>query len=96
MGKPPTGDQLAGFLRILEYLNSVLNFRGISGIYFTPGTDCEDNIIKRINEASRIEIAVYAITNRNIADAIEVAYKRGAIFGNFMMWNEKSAQGWRK
>ena len=47
-------------------------------IYFTPGTDCEDNIIKRINNSKTIDIAVYSITNPNIADSIISAHNRGA------------------
>jgi len=47
-------------------------------IYFTPSQDCENNIIKRINNANKIEIAVYSITNKLIVDAIKAAYERGA------------------
>ncbi len=48
-------------------------------IYFTPGTDCEDNIVAEIEKAKKIDIAVYSITNRKIVDAILVAKKRGAV-----------------
>lgn len=47
-------------------------------VYFTPGLDCENNIISRLNSAKQIDIAVYSITNRNIVDAILAAHKRGA------------------
>lgn len=47
-------------------------------IYFTPGTDCEDNIVAEIEKADKIDIAVYSITNRKIVDALLVAKKRGA------------------
>ena len=47
-------------------------------IYFTPGTDCEDNIVAEIEKAKKIDIAVYSITNRKIVDAILAAKKRGA------------------
>lgn len=47
-------------------------------IYFTPGKDCENNIITEINNAKKIDIAVYSITNKNIVDAIIAAKKRGA------------------
>lgn len=30
-------------------------------IYFTPSLDCENNIIKCINNAQKIDIAVYSI-----------------------------------
>jgi phosphatidylserine/phosphatidylglycerophosphate/cardiolipin synthase-like enzyme len=46
--------------------------------YFTPGTDCEDNIISRLTSAQSADIAVYAITNRRIVDAIFAAQARGA------------------
>ena len=47
-------------------------------VYFTPGTDCENNIIAEINNAKKIDIAVYSITNQNIVDAIIDAKERGA------------------
>lgn len=47
-------------------------------IYFTPGLDCENNIISEINDAKKIDIAVYSITNQNIVDAIINANERGA------------------
>ncbi|MBR3933495.1 MAG: hypothetical protein IKJ68_06275, partial [Clostridia bacterium] len=47
-------------------------------VYFTPGTDCEDNIVAEIEKADKIDIAVYSITNRKIVDALLVAKKRGA------------------
>jgi phosphatidylserine/phosphatidylglycerophosphate/cardiolipin synthase-like enzyme len=47
-------------------------------VYFTPGKDCEDNIIYHLNKAQQADIAVYSITNRRIADAILTAQTRGA------------------
>ena len=47
-------------------------------VFFTPGTDCENNIIAAINDAQKMEIAVYSITNSNITDAIIAAHNRGA------------------
>ncbi len=47
-------------------------------IFFTPGPDCENNIIQRINESDKIDIAVYSITNPKITNAIIGAYNRGA------------------
>jgi len=47
-------------------------------IYFTPGPDCENNIIEQLNGAKKqIDIAVYSITNRRIAAAIIAAKDRG-------------------
>ena len=46
-------------------------------VYFTPGPDCENNIIAEINNAKKIDIAVYSITNQNIVDAIIAAKERG-------------------
>ncbi len=47
-------------------------------VFFTPSPDCENNIIKRINESGKIDIAVYSITNPKITNAIISAYKKGA------------------
>ena len=47
-------------------------------IFFTPGVECENNIIKRINQSKKIDIAVYSITNPDITNAIIAAYNRGA------------------
>ena len=47
-------------------------------VHFTPSLDCENAIIKRINNAKTIDIAVYSITNPNITDAIISAHNRGA------------------
>jgi len=47
-------------------------------IFFTPGPDCEQNIIKEINKAKTIDIAVYSISNQNIVDSIIAAKKNGA------------------
>ena len=47
-------------------------------VYFTPGKDCENNIIVELDKAKKhIDIAVYAITNRHIVDAILAAHRRG-------------------
>jgi phosphatidylserine/phosphatidylglycerophosphate/cardiolipin synthase-like enzyme len=47
-------------------------------VYFTPGTTCENKIIQQINQANKIDIAVYSITNPQIGDAIINAHNRGA------------------
>lgn len=47
-------------------------------IYFTPGPDCENNIIKLMDQAHYADIAVYSITNPAIVDSILAAKKRGA------------------
>lgn len=46
--------------------------------FFTPGVDCEKNVIAAINNAQKMEIAVYSITNPSITDAIIAAHNRGA------------------
>ena len=47
-------------------------------VYFTPSSDCEDQIIKRINGSTvSIDAAVYSITNKNITSALINAHKRG-------------------
>lgn len=47
-------------------------------VYFTPGTDCEDNIIKQIKNAKKMDVAVYSITNERIVNALISAKDRGA------------------
>ena len=47
-------------------------------VYFTPSLDCENKIIKLINNSSKIDIAVYAINNKEIVTAIKNAKKRKA------------------
>ena len=47
-------------------------------VYFTPSLDCENAIIEEIQKAQTIDIAVYAISNHNIVEAIKAARKRGA------------------
>ncbi len=47
-------------------------------VFFTPGLECENNIIAKINKANKIDIAVYSITNLYITNAIIAAHKRGA------------------
>ena len=46
--------------------------------FFTPGIDCEKNIITAINSSKKMEIAVYSITHPDITDAIISAHNRGA------------------
>ncbi|MBR5130764.1 MAG: phospholipase D family protein [Alphaproteobacteria bacterium] len=49
-----------------------------TAVYFTPSNACENNIVKLLNNAKQqIDIAVYSITNKNIADAINNAHRRG-------------------
>ena len=47
-------------------------------VFFTPGTDCERNIIEAIDKANTIDIAVYSISNQNIVDSIISAKQKGA------------------
>lgn len=51
---------------------------GQTEVYFTPSPDCENQIIKRINETEvSIDAAVYSITNDAITDALINAHNRG-------------------
>lgn len=46
-------------------------------IYFSPSKKCESNIVKFINQSTNtIDIAVYAINNDNIVEALKKAYDR--------------------
>lgn len=52
--------------------------KGWIRIYFTPGPDCENNIIEQINAAKKnIDVAVYSITNERIVNALVSAHGRG-------------------
>ena len=47
-------------------------------VFFTPSTDCEKNIVKAINNADKMDIAVYSITNPTITDSLIAAHNRSA------------------
>ena len=47
-------------------------------VYFTPSTQCEQNIIAEINKAQKMDIAVYSISNAQIVDSLIDAHNRGA------------------
>ena len=47
-------------------------------VFFTPSTDCEENIVNAINSANKMDIAVYSITHPDITNALIAAHKRGA------------------
>lgn len=50
----------------------------LSMVFFSPGLDCENTIIQKINDSTQtIDVAVYSITNRNIVDALKNAHSRG-------------------
>ncbi|MDD4556807.1 MAG: phospholipase D-like domain-containing protein [Alphaproteobacteria bacterium] len=49
----------------------------ILAIFFTPGNECETEIIRKINQAQKIDIAVYAINNDNIVKALIEGYHQG-------------------
>lgn len=71
---------ISHLFRIMMIVHTVGYIRPPSSmrVYFTPGTDCESNIIAHINSAQTIDAAVYSITNPRIGDAIISAHKRGA------------------
>lgn len=47
-------------------------------VYFTPSNNCEEAITQRLRSAKKIDIAVYAINNKNLVEEIKKAYDRGA------------------
>ena len=71
---------LVAFLAELFSFNSKKDSNIQSGIkvFFTPGTDCERNIVEAIGKANTIDIAVYSISNPNIVNSIISAKKNGA------------------
>jgi phosphatidylserine/phosphatidylglycerophosphate/cardiolipin synthase-like enzyme len=62
----------------LLHSNKDSNIQPDIKVFFTPGKDCERNIIKEIDKAKTIDIAVYSISNQNIVDSIIAAKKNGA------------------
>lgn len=50
----------------------------VVGAYFTPSADCENRIVAYIDEAKKIDAAVYSIGNDRIVDAMLRAHRRGA------------------
>lgn len=47
-------------------------------VFFSPSSQCEDEIIRLINQSrDKIDIAVYAINNDNIVAALKQAFSRG-------------------
>ena len=47
-------------------------------VFFTPGTDCENAIVERIKQATKMDIAIYSITSPAITNAIIAAHNNGA------------------
>lgn len=47
-------------------------------VFFTPGIECEQNIVKSISKANKMDIAVYSITNPAITNSLIAAHNRGA------------------
>lgn len=49
-----------------------------TSIFFTPSAECEDNIVRLIDESEKtIDVAVYAINNGEIVEALKRAEQRG-------------------
>lgn len=67
-------------VRLLWGLTLLCNITAFATVevYFSPSTECEDRIVKAIEE-SRTEImaAVYSVNNRKIAQALQAAKGRG-------------------
>ena len=50
----------------------------ITEVYFSPSKDCENGLIKLIQNATKaIDASVYSINNTNIVNALKQAHKRG-------------------
>lgn len=73
---------LAGTMSVCGCVNNqtVCTPTGNNGIkvFFTPSMDCEKNIVKAIDSANKMDIAVYSITNPTITNSLIAAHKRGA------------------
>ena len=65
------------FVVIFLFISSIPAFAGMTA-FFTPSQKCENSIVQRINKTEKsIDVAVYAINNKDIVDAIKKAYDRG-------------------
>ena len=66
------------FVSILFLIFSFTSAFAESNAYFTPSLECENNLIKRIDNAQKsIDAAVYAINNKDVIKALKRAHKRG-------------------
>lgn len=55
-----------------------LQIRAETAVYFTPSNDCEDQIIRLLNDAKKsIDISVYSINNYNIVEKLKEVQKKG-------------------
>lgn len=66
-----------------------------SGAVFSPGEECRNAILRKINEAvNQINICVFTISDDRITDAIITAHKKGVgikiITDNDKLWDEGS------
>ena len=72
-------------MRVSKFILYLVSFLFLSGnvnaleyVFFSPSTDCENEIIRLINQSQdKIDIAVYAINNDNIINALKQAKNRG-------------------
>lgn len=65
-------------LRLFQILMAIIQPPTPIRVYFTPGPDCENNIIASINATKHsIDAAVYSITNDKIVDSLISAHNRG-------------------
>ncbi len=70
-------ERFIGFVFVFFMIASVTN-AGTTKVFFTPSSDCEDNIIRYIDSATEsVDVAVYAINNDAIVDALIRAHMRG-------------------
>ncbi|MDY6311324.1 MAG: phospholipase D-like domain-containing protein [Cyanobacteriota bacterium] len=66
------------FVSILFLIFSFTSAFAESNAYFTPSLECENNLIKRIDNAQKsIDAAIYAINNKDVIKALKRAHKRG-------------------
>ncbi len=55
-----------------------LQINAETAVYFTPSLDCENQIIRLLNNAKKcIDISVYSINNNNIVAVLKQTYERG-------------------
>jgi phosphatidylserine/phosphatidylglycerophosphate/cardiolipin synthase-like enzyme len=79
---PPKGNLLAMMKWLEKIVKSIDNHKQSQHIeskaYFSPGDDCRNAIIRLLGKAKqRVDICVFTISDNEITQAVEQAYKRG-------------------
>ncbi len=81
---------------MLILLLFVSSLQAATEVYFSPSSDCENRIVKAIQESKKeVSAAVYSINNRKIVDALVEAKNRGVkvqILTDYIQATQRSSQ----